>query len=249
MSRPSVSVIIPTYQHARTIARCLDSVLAQTLPADEVIVVNDGSTDGVHAALHPYDGRIVLIDQENQGSNPARNRGFAASRGDRVVFCDADVIMRPDMLERLSAALDADAKAGYAYCGFRFGWKRFPSFAFDGSLLKRMNYIHTTAMIRREAFPGFDVAIRRFQDWDLWLTMLARGWHGTFVGEELFRVMIASKSRIGSQWRPSALYQVPWNLLRWRPLSVEKYEAARAVIARKHGLPAAAEPLSVPRVL
>ncbi|HLD18079.1 MAG TPA: glycosyltransferase family A protein [Patescibacteria group bacterium] len=236
MNPSRISVIIPTYQHAGTIVRCLESVFGQTLPPAEVIVVNDGSKDRTEEILAPYAGRIILINQENQGSNPARNRGFAVSSGERVIFCDADVVMHPEMLEKLSDALDADPRASYAYSSFRFGWKKFHGFPFDAERLRRMNYIHTTALIRREAFPGFDPLVYRLQDWDLWLTLLSKGRIGTFVPEELFRVFVESKSRLGTQWRPSILYTVPWDFFGWRPTSIAKYESAREIVLAKHRL-------------
>ncbi len=232
----SISVIIPTYQHAGTIAACLESVFAQTRAPSEVIVVNDGSTDATLEALRPFSSRITLIDQSNQGGNLARNQGFATSHGDRVIFCDADVIMRTDMLEKLSGALDAHAEASYAYAAFRFGWKRFRSFPFDQERLRRMNYIHTTSLVRREHFPGFDPAIRRFQDWDLWLTMLEQGHGGVHVSEELFRVVDERRRKGISQWRPSFLYHIPWQHVGWMPRSVHRYEEARRFIVEKHGL-------------
>lgn len=231
-----ISVIIPSYQHAATIAECLDSVLAQTRKPDEIIVVNDGSTDGTDVILERYRDRVTVIAQENQGGNAARNNGFAASTGDLVIFCDADVVMRPDMLQKLERALDANPGASLAYSGFRFGWKSFRSFPFDADLLRRMNFIHTTSLVHREHFPGFDPAIRRFQDWDVWLTMLGQGRTGVFVDEELFRVIDRDDRPGISQWRPSFLYKIPWHRLGWKPTSIRKYEAARKIIAVKHGL-------------
>jgi glycosyltransferase involved in cell wall biosynthesis len=234
MSR--ISVIIPTYQHAATIAGCLDSIFAQTRLPDEVIVVDDGSADGTRDVLGPYLDRITLRSQPNQGGNAARNNGFAASTGDLLLFCDADVMMRPDMLARLERALEEHPKASIAYSGFRFGWKSFRSFPFDASRLRRMNFIHTTSLVRRAHFPGFDPSIRRFQDWDVWLTMLGQGRTGTFVDEELFRVEDRGGRPAISQWRPSAWFRVPWNKIGWMPPSMRRYDAARRIIAEKHGL-------------
>lgn len=232
-----ISIIIPTYQHADTIGLCLDSVLAQTLPPKEIIVVNDGSTDQTQEVLQPYldAGLITVQKKENQGNpNPTRNMGFHLSSGSRVLFLDADIVMRKDMLENLSRALDEHPNVGYAYSAFRFGWKRFRSFSFDADRLKRMNYIHTSALIRREVFPGFDETIKRFQDWDLWLTMLEKGIEGVLVPEVLFQALQA-RGRMGiSSWRPSFFYKVPW--FGHRPDSVKKYEEARKIIYDKHHL-------------
>lgn len=232
----TLSVIIPTYQHAATIAECLDSVLSQTRRPDEIIVVNDGSTDGTEDVLARYQGRVRVLVQANQGGNAARNNGFDASLGDLVIFCDADVVMRPDMLETMERVLAEHPETSYAYGGFRFGWKGFRSYAFDADRLRRMNFIHTTSLIRRECFPGFDTSIRRFQDWDVWLTMLSQGHLGAFVDDELFQVIDRSDRPGISQWRPSILYRIPWHRLGWKPDSIQRYDDARRVIAQKHGL-------------
>jgi glycosyltransferase involved in cell wall biosynthesis len=232
----SISVIIPSYQHVATIARCLDSVLSQTLLPNEIIIVNDGSTDNTLEVLKKYGDRIKIINQENQGGQVARNNGFAASSGDFVIFCDADVVMRRDMLEKFSKVLEGHPEASYAYSGFRFGWKTFSSFPFDVGRIRKLNFVHTTALIRREHFPGFDPTIKRFQDWDLWLTMMSEGHIGFFVDEELFYVIEASGRRAISKWRPKFFYRFPWKWLGWMPSSVRKYEEAREIIVKKHGL-------------
>jgi len=231
-----LSVIIPTYQHAATIVECLNSVFAQTRVPDEVIVVNDGSTDGTEKLLERFRQRLSIITQENQGGNVARNNGCLASNGNLVIFCDADVVLHPDALEKMEQALVANPEASVAYAGFRFGWKSFRSFPFDPGRLRQMNYIHTTSLVRREHFPGFDPSIRRFQDWDVWLTMLEQGRIGTFIDEELFRVINLDHRPAISQWRPSFLYKIPWKHFGWCPDSIQKYEEARRVISRKHGL-------------
>lgn len=234
--KPLVSVVIPTYQHAGTIAACLDSVFGQTYEFLEIIVVDDGSTDNTQEVLEPYRDRARVIVQENQGSNPARNRGFSKATGEYVIFCDADVIMRQDMIARMVDALEANPQSSVAYSGFRFGWKRFRGVPWNAARLRKVNYIHTTSLVRRNDFPGFDNAIKRFQDWDVWLTMLAQGKSGVLVPGTLFRCIVEGDSRIGSKWLPSFMYLIPWEWLPWRPHQVAKYEAAREVIAKKHKL-------------
>ncbi|MFH1089572.1 MAG: glycosyltransferase family A protein [Candidatus Uhrbacteria bacterium] len=234
----TISVIIPTYQHAKTISQCLDSVLKQTRKPDEIIVVNDGSTDNTLEILKPYADRITLVNKKNDDGNPnpTRNLGFEKSNGDLVIFCDADVIMQPEMLEKLYKILEEHPEASYAYSGFKFGWKAFSSFPFDVGRIKRLNFVHTSALIRREHFPGFDPGIKRFQDWDLWLTMMQEGHIGIFVDEELFHVLDA-RGRINiSKWRPKIFYRIPWKYLGWKPASVRKYDEAKEIIFKKHGL-------------
>ncbi len=233
---PRISIVVPTYQHARSLPRCLDSILAQTGVDTEIIVVDDGSTDGTTEALAPYRDRVRIVRQENRGSNPARNRGLNEARGEFVIFCDADIVMRPDMLKRMQDALDHHPEASYAYSGFYFGWKHFRGVPWSPERLRRQNYVHTTSLVRRRDFPGFDNAVRRFQDWDVWLSMLATGKPGVLVPETLFLCMIDGKSRIGSSWLPSFVYRIPWRLLGWMPGCVKTYFAARDIIAAKHQL-------------
>lgn len=231
-----ISVIIPTYQHARSLPACLDSVLGQDYENIEVIVVDDGSTDDTQDVLRRYEDKVTVITQSNQGANPARNRGFATSSGEYAIFADADVIMRRDMLSKLAAALKTHPEASIAYCGFRFGWKHFRGIPWSVARLRKMNYIHTTSLVRRDDFPGFDPHVRRFQDWDVWLTMAAQGKHGVLVKETLFQCVIDGESRIGSAWLPSFVYRLPWDMLPWVPKRVAKYEAAREIIKEKHHL-------------
>ncbi len=231
-----ISVVIPSYQHAKSLPVCLESLFAQSYKEVEIIVVNDGSTDETKEVLARFDNRIQVIHQENQGANPARNRGLKEAKGEFVIVCDADVTMRPDMLEKLKQALDRHADASYAYSAFRFGWKLFRGVPFDVDKLKERNFIHTTALVRRKDHPGFDDAVKRFQDWDVWLTMLESGKIGVLVNETLFHIAVDGESRIGSSWLPSVLYRLPWKWIRWTPKRIKKYEAAHAVMTKKHGL-------------
>jgi glycosyltransferase involved in cell wall biosynthesis len=98
---PRVSIIISNYNYARYVGTAVDSALAQTVPDCEVIVVDDGSTDGSRVVLERYraDPRVTLILQENGGQAVAMNVGFAASRGDIVIFLDSDDALHPNAVE------------------------------------------------------------------------------------------------------------------------------------------------------
>ncbi len=230
-----VSVIIPCYNHAPTVGRTVETVFVQTHKDLEVIVVDDGSTDAPEKALAPWQGRIKLVRQENLGGPVARNRGFRESSGVYVMFLDADAIVRPDAIEKMLAALDAHPEAAYAYASCVIGWKRFKLWPFDAARLRRHNYIHTGSLIRRAAFTPFDESLKRFQDWDLWLTMLEQGRVGVWVPEFLFRFKDARRKGISS-WLPSFMYAIPWKRLGWEPKRIHAYEIAAEIIRKKHHL-------------
>jgi glycosyltransferase involved in cell wall biosynthesis len=233
---PLISVVIPSYQHADSIAKCIDTVLAQTYERIQIIVVDDGSTDHTQQVLEKYKGRVTVIRQENRGGNAARNRGAQAATGDFIIFVDADAELKPAMLEVFLQTLEDHSEASYAYSGFKFGWKRFRGIPFDAERLRMVNFVMTTSLIRRGDFPGFDESLKRFQDWDLWLTMLKNGKMGVMVPGTWFTLRIDGTSRTGSSWLPAFMYALPWHWFGWKPVRVQKYEAARAIIAEKHSL-------------
>src|SRR3989338_3375422 len=108
----SVSIIIPAYNAQRTTAHCLESIFAQTFRDFEVIVVDDGSTDDTRKILRDFSrkftdnsSQFTVIEQENRGAQAARNRGWEECKMQNVkckmvLFCDADVVLRKDCLEK-----------------------------------------------------------------------------------------------------------------------------------------------------
>lgn len=97
---PLVSICIPCFNAERYIGAALDSVLAQTYPEIEVVVVNDGSTDRSREILARYEDRVRVLDQPNKGQCAAANHAFAVSRGHLIKFFDADDVIAPDMISR-----------------------------------------------------------------------------------------------------------------------------------------------------
>jgi len=231
-----ISIIIPVWNQAGKIGQCLDSILAQTRKDYEVIVVNDGSTDNIRSVLESYspkfemaNKKLLVIHQENAGSNAARNRGAEEAWGDLLIFCDADVVMKPKMLELMKDELDYSEEASFAYCSFYWGRKLFRLWPYNRERLKEMPCIHTTSLIRKCDFPGFDVKVKRLQDWDLWLTMMERGLEGVWIDKPLFKVIDTRATM--SSWLPSFVYK----LFPFLP-AVKKYKQSIAAIRAKHGL-------------
>lgn len=185
---PAVSVIIPAYNSAATIRRCLDTVFAQTQKDMEVIAVDDGSVDETPRVLEEYRNRLLVIRQPHAGAAAARNRGARVATAPFLFFCDADLELDPRILEKMINVANKRPDVSFVYCGFRWGGKIFGMRPYQPPWLAKQNYISTMSLIRREDFPGFDPALQRFQDWDLWLTMMENGKRGIGIPEVLFSV-------------------------------------------------------------
>ncbi|MFA6215494.1 MAG: glycosyltransferase family A protein [Patescibacteria group bacterium] len=224
---PEISIVIPIYNAKKTLEKCLESIFNQTWKNFEIIAVNDGSTDSSLEILKNYQDKITVINQPNLGAAAARNHGAKIAKSPFLIFCDADITMKPKMLATMFDALKKNPGAMYAYSSFRFGAKIFKLFPFSAAKLKKMPYIHTTSLIRQERFPGFDEKLKRFQDWDLWLTMLERGDTGVFIPELLFT---AKAGGTMSSWLPKFFYRFPWSK------KVKAYQAAEKIIKQKHDL-------------
>ncbi|WP_162340653.1 glycosyltransferase family 2 protein [Cyclobacterium salsum] len=120
MKKPLVSIVIPVYNKAAFIRETLDAALAQTYQAIEIVLVDDGSSDGSLEILKEYHERnpnkIVLIDQDNQGVSPATNKGIEKSRGEYIQFLDADDLMSSDKIEKQANLLRAKGNLAMASC-------------------------------------------------------------------------------------------------------------------------------------
>ena len=97
-TKPQISVVIPVYNREQSIRRAIDSVLGQELLPDEIIVVDDGSTDRTPEILSSYLPKIQIVRQENRGVSAARNRGIKAANGEWIAFLDSDDEWLPDKL-------------------------------------------------------------------------------------------------------------------------------------------------------
>ena len=119
MSTFRASVVIPTYNYGRFLADAVDSVLAQTVPPHEVIVVDDGSTDDTPAVAARYEGRIQYLRRANAGVSAARNAGLAAATGDWLAFLDADDAWVPTFLEAVRPVCLREPRPAVVFTDYR----------------------------------------------------------------------------------------------------------------------------------
>jgi glycosyltransferase involved in cell wall biosynthesis len=191
MTSLAVSVIIPAYRAAPTIGRALDSLLAQTRPPDEVLVVDDGSPDDLAGALGPYGDRVRLIRQPNGGAASARNRGIAHAAGDLIAFLDADDYWEADKLRRqldlLGRHPEVGLVAGRFYTQPPGHGRRQPSadpLPWCGRVLRpgggdplalASRITTSTVLVRRGVLEGrrFDPGLGTAEDVDLWVRLVA----------------------------------------------------------------------------
>jgi glycosyltransferase involved in cell wall biosynthesis len=127
-----ISVIIPAYNSGAYIERAINSVLSQTRPSDEIIVVNDGSTDNTSEILKRYGNKIKVIEQSNAGVSAARNAGIGAAAGDWIAFLDADDEYLPEKLRLQSEAVQRNpglcwVTGNYFFCQCRNNHRRYPA--------------------------------------------------------------------------------------------------------------------------
>jgi glycosyltransferase involved in cell wall biosynthesis len=109
-----ISVVIPTYNSAAFIQTTIDSVLQQTVPPDEILVLDDGSTDGTVSILKTYKSRVTVFQQQNKGVASARNKLCELAQGDLIAFLDHDDIWHPRYLE-MQSSLFADYPSAVAF--------------------------------------------------------------------------------------------------------------------------------------
>ena len=232
--KPLISIIIPVYNRADVFIRSLHSAVAQDYPNTEIIIVDDGSEPAITLPFELKNKNIPLYRQLNQGAGSARNFGFSKSTGQYVLFWDADLMAKPFMVSRLIKALQNNTGTSYAYSDFYLGKKLMRAKPFSGADLKKINFISANILIKREDFYGFDITLKKFQDWDLCLTLLEKNKTGMYVPESLFTAIPGGTM---SAWLPRMAYKAPWAWLPGIRARVRQYHDVRKIIASKHHLP------------
>lgn len=246
--RPQVSVVITTFNHAAYIGAALESVLAQTYPLHEIVVVDDGSSDATSDSIRPYLDRIHYICQENRGIARARNAGVAATCGELIALLDGDDVWEPGKIERQVEAVSQHPEAALiAANGVQFEGDtavfehlfaravrerlRPPAMlkwdCYDALIERNLIFTVSQVLIPRWALARVGESDRRFatsSDWDLYLR-LARDHPFVFLSERLVRWRYLEHSASG----PREL-----RMLRWAvdDIRILKDEARRGRNAR-----------------
>jgi glycosyltransferase involved in cell wall biosynthesis len=240
-----VSVVIPAFNAARHLAAALQSALAQTTGEPELIVVDDGSSDGTAQVAAAFGPKVRLLRQENRGVAAARNRGLEAASGRWVALLDADDLWLPAKLERQLAALHGRSgsvcytaiamvdEAGRALEDL--DWRAEPAVSLETLLLRNGIAGGASSLLAERdalrAAGGFDPALSLCADWDLWIRLALRH---SFV--HVPEALTVYRRHGGNMSRSAALLERDTlQLLRKAFASQELPAAARRLEARAYG--------------
>lgn len=182
-----VSVVVTTHNYASYLGQCIDSILKQIHKPDEIIVVNDASTDETDSVMEKYARNTIIHYFEVTFANPQKTRNFALEKVSyqSVLFVDADDYLQEDYLKETIEILSAKPQVAMVYTDHTVvdhnGAYQSQSHAcaYSYEHLQRRNYITMCALIRDARMLRFDERLQRFQDWDAWLTYLKgkRAWY------------------------------------------------------------------------
>lgn len=186
---PEVSVIIPAYNCEEYIVQAVESVLQQEDCLKEIVIIDDGSTDGTEAVLRPYDDRIRYVKQENKGVAAARNHGIAIAKADFIAFLDADDYFLPSKLYLQAEMLTKRPDIGIIHSGWQRvdhqgnklldvrPWEQVPELNLAG-WLRWKPVLPSAMMFRREWLQyvgGFDARFPPAEDTNLVLKLTLKG--------------------------------------------------------------------------
>ena len=247
---PLISVVIPSYNHGHFIGDAIESVFAQTYSHHEIIVVDDGSTDRTSEVVAQYP-EVSYVRQRNQGPSAARNCGIQKSRGDYVVFLDADDRLLPQHFEISLDAFRSHPDIGWVCGNFRFlgsdpTWRHIhvcePLPDYFGTFL-RGNFIVApfVVMYRRQPLVesgGFDERVRSCEDWEFYLRLIKQAplyCHHQIVGE--YRITDQQASRYWHfvlKWGVQVM-RSKWRLVCGNPLYEEGYSVGLTRLRSRYG--------------
>ncbi|MDE1178491.1 MAG: glycosyltransferase [Edaphobacter sp.] len=208
----SVAVIIPAYNGELYLRESIESVLSQTLPPAEIVVIDDGSTDASLRIAQAYEPRIRVISRPNGGVSAARNFGASITTAPWLAFLDHDDCWEPDFLAHATEVLLDTPDAAFLYTDRRVLYHHAAGITLSEPqsmpsprqlprhLLDRCPFTPCSALVHRQAFlavGGFDSRHNGVEDWDLWLRLSAHGIRFAHCPQPLvrYRVHQANASR------------------------------------------------------
>lgn len=243
----SIAVIIPTFNRRERLCAALDSVLAQTCPADEICVVDDGSRDGTADMLRQRYPDVHCLVQENRGVSAARNAGVRATHSQWLAFLDSDDVWMPDKLARQREAWQKESSYQLVHCdeiwvrnGVRVNPMRKHAKA-GGNVFRKclpLCVISPSAvLLTRELFTGaggFDETLPACEDYDLWLRICCT-WPVLFVNQPLLSKFGGHDDQLSRRYWGMDRFRVRAlvKLLDTGMLSAEQAHAARAMLRKK----------------
>lgn len=185
----SIATVIPAFNSAKYIAQTLESVLSQTLPPDEILVIDDGSTDNTGAIAEAYGSSVHVILTVNSGLSATREFGVRKAKSEWIAFLDADDLWAPEKLDRQATELSQHPEADVCYTGrvelldddrgIRLGTLTAarPTEKLREALFRNTSFLSSSVIIRRSVLldaGGFNPNTA-VEDWDLWLRLLHAG--------------------------------------------------------------------------
>lgn len=186
---PLISIVVPTYNRKDYLRICLQALLNQSYTNNEIIVMDDGSTDDTCEMIKSEFPQVVYFYQENAGTAAAKNNAVTKAKGQYIVFIDSDDVFLPDAVEKLFKALPEESPAACSYGHYltidangvqqptKNKVKHFPSGMILKDLLEHIIVTNCGTMIPRQLFletGGFDCRLRVAEDYKLFLTLAAQ---------------------------------------------------------------------------
>lgn len=226
VNNPLVCLGIPCYNYARFLGEAIESALSQTYKPIEITVINDGSTDNTIEVASRYP--VKLINQPNQGVVNVMNRFMReVTTSEYCIMLSADDKLDPTYVEKTMKVLLENPEISFVYTDVSvFGDEERIELhhEYNLPLLKRMNYIHGSALIRMSHFLqtiGFDPTLAYMEDWDLWLSFAEKGFYGKLLPEPLLywrrhvtgsRHVVSYKIGYNTRWQIIKKHQNLYNL-------------------------------------
>jgi glycosyltransferase involved in cell wall biosynthesis len=188
----SYGVVIPCFNYGKYLADAIESALAQIVPPQQIVIVDDGSTDDTAAVADRYADQVRYHHNPNSGVSAARNTGAAMLTTEYVVFLDADDRLHPEFAKACLAALADQPPGHYVYTDMQFFGATsevFEAGEYSVRRLARSNFINPSAMLPLELVTKYGYREHLtfgLEDWDLYLTLADHGHTGVYVPQPLF---------------------------------------------------------------